>query len=82
MKQKIPMILLPVEVEVSKELIEIELPIFKQKKIQVKKPNKETVGPAFHEKSAKNQKVNVKIRHEEKMKKKYGRPKTRGQKRK
>ncbi len=82
MKQKIPMTILPDEVEVSKQLIEIELPVIKQKEIQVKKTKKETLGPAFHEKSAKNSKVNVKIRHEEKMKKKYGRPKTRGQKRK
>ena len=42
------------------------------KEIQVKKPKKtEAVGPAFHQKSAKNSKVNVKMRHEEKMKKKY-----------
>lgn len=82
MKMKIPMEKLPKEVEVSKELIQDELPIFKQKEIVLKKPKKEDVGPAFHEKSAKNSKVNVKIRHEEKMKKKYGKPKTRGQKRK
>ena len=83
MKQKIPMQKLPEEVVVSKELIEAELPVLPQKEIIVKKPKKtEAVGPAFHQKSAKNSKVNVKIRHEEKMKKKYGRPKTRGQKRK
>lgn len=82
MNMKIPMEKLPKEVEVSKELIQEELPVFKQKEIVLKKPKKEDVGPAFHEKSAKNSKVNVKIRHEEKMKKKYGKPKTRGQKRK
>ena len=83
MKLKIPMQKLPEEVEVSKELIEEELPVLPQKEIQVKKPKKtETVGPAFHQKSAKNSKVNNKIRHEDKMKEKYGKPKTRGQKRK
>lgn len=82
MKMKIPMEKLPVEVEVSKELIIEELPVVKQKVIVVKAPKKEAVGPAFHEKSAKNSKVNNKIRHVDKMKKKYGKPKTRGQKRK
>lgn len=82
MKMKIPMEKLPTEVEVSKELITEELPVVKQKVIVVKEPKKESVGPAFHEKSAKNSKVNKKIRHAEKMKMKYGKPKTRGQKRK
>jgi ATP-dependent RNA helicase RhlE len=83
MKMKIPIEKLPESVEVSKELIAEELPVLPQKEIVVKKPKtKEVVGPAFHQKSAKNSKVNVKIRHEEKMKKKYGKPKTRGQKRK
>jgi ATP-dependent RNA helicase RhlE len=82
MKMKIPMEKLPAEVEVSKELIIEELPVVKQKIIVVKAPKKEAVGPAFHEKSAKNSKVNNKIRHVDKMKMKYGKPKTRGQKRK
>ena len=83
MKMKIPMEKLPEEVIVSKELIVEELPVLPQKEIQVKKPKKsEAVGPAFHQKSVKNSKVNNKIRHVDKMKKKYGKPKTRGQKRK
>ena len=83
MKMKIPMEKLPEEVIVSKELIVEELPVLPQKEIQVKKPKKsEAVEPAFHQKSAKNSKVNNKIRHVDKMKKKYGKPKTRGQKRK
>jgi ATP-dependent RNA helicase RhlE len=40
-------------------------------------PKSEAKGPAFHEKSKKNQKVNVKIRHSEKMRAKYGKPKKR-----
>lgn len=82
MKMKIPMNKMPEEVKISKELTQEELPVIIQKEIQVKRPKKEDVGPAFHEKSAKNSKVNNKIRHEDKMKKKYGKPKTRGQKRK
>ncbi|MFN8260860.1 MAG: DEAD/DEAH box helicase [Chitinophagales bacterium] len=82
MKLKIPMEKLPEDVQVSKELIEEELPVIKQKVIVVKAPKVEEKGAAFHEKSAKNSKVNKKIRHSEKMKMKYGKPKTRGQKRK
>lgn len=82
MKLKIPIIEFPKAVVISKELIQEELPNFNQKEIVLKQPKRENVGAAFHEKSAKNSKVNVKIRHEEKMKMKYGKPKTRGQKRK
>jgi ATP-dependent RNA helicase RhlE len=48
------------------------------KTIQIKLPKKEDVGPAFHPKSAKNSKVNVKIKRKDIMMKKYGKPKTRG----
>jgi ATP-dependent RNA helicase RhlE len=50
--------------------------------IQFKVPKKEDVGPAFHEKSAKNQKVNFIVRKKDRMMKKYGKPITRGQKKK
>jgi ATP-dependent RNA helicase RhlE len=45
-------------------------------------PKKGTGGGAFHEKSEKNKKVNVIISHADRMKKKYGKPKTRGAKKK
>jgi ATP-dependent RNA helicase RhlE len=45
--------------------------------IQIKVPKKEESGPAFHEKSLKNQKVNVRKNHKDAMKKKYGKPKKR-----
>jgi ATP-dependent RNA helicase RhlE len=48
--------------------------------IQTKVPKKEESGPAFHEKSAKNSKVNKRKNHKEDMQKKYGKPKTRGAK--
>jgi ATP-dependent RNA helicase RhlE len=35
-------------------------------------------GTAFHEKAKKNQKVNTKVRHKDKMHQKYGKPQTRG----
>ena len=52
------------------------------KEIKVKVPKRENVGPAFHEKSAKNQKQNAKVSHKDKMMEKYGKPKTRGAKKK
>ena len=42
----------------------------------------EFAGGAFHEKSEKNKKVNTVVRHADRMKKKYGKPKTRGSKKK
>lgn len=80
MEINIPLRSLPEDVEVSEELIDLEkaknfVP-FNTNKISIVEPS----GPAFHEKSAKNSKTNNKIRHVEKMKAKYGKPKTRGDK--
>lgn len=79
---KIPMMKLPVEVEVSTELTEDELPQVKMKNTLVRIPKKEEGGAAFHEKKDKNKKVNMKVRRAESMRNKYGKPKTRGQKKK
>ena len=82
MGQKIPLMKLPEEVVVSTELTLDELPKVAMKNTLVKIPKKEEGGEAFHEKSAKNQKVNMKVRRAESMKIKYKKPKTRGQKKK
>lgn len=82
MNYKIPEIPLPENLEISDELTEEEDPKFIVPNIILKQPRREDAGAAFHEKSAKNKKVNVKIRHSEKMMKKYGKPKTRGAKKK
>lgn len=82
MNYKIPMLPLPAHLEISEELTEDEKPKVYMKEIQLKIPKKEDVGPAFHEKSAKNSKVNFIVRHKDRMMKKYGKPKTRGQKKK
>ena len=52
------------------------------KEIQLKPIKKEDVGAALHEKSAKNQKVNFIVRKKDRMMKKYGKPITRGAKKK
>jgi ATP-dependent RNA helicase RhlE len=80
MQYKIPVLNLPNHLEISEELTENEKPKVYMKEIQLKIPKKEDVGPAFHPKSAKNSKVNFIVRKKDRMMKKYGRPKTRGQK--
>ncbi|UEG48848.1 DEAD/DEAH box helicase [Ferruginibacter lapsinanis] len=80
MKYQIPIEPLPAHLIISDVLTEDEIPKVYMKTIQVKLPNKDGVGPAFHEKSAKNSKVNFIVKKKDRMMKKYGKPKTRGQK--
>lgn len=80
MKYTIPIFPLPDDLEISDVLTEDEKPKVFMKTIQFKIPKKEESGPAFHPKSAKNSKVNKKVSRKEQMQKKYGKPKTRGQK--
>lgn len=82
MKYNIPMLPLPEDLYISDVLTEDEKPKVYMKIIQVKIPKKEDVGPAFHPKSAKNSKVNNVIRKKDRMMKKYGKPISRGQKKK
>lgn len=82
MKYEIPMMALPEELEISDVLTEDEIPKVFMKEIELKVPKKEEAGPAFHEKSAKNSKVNFVVSRKDRMMKKYGRPLTRGQKKK
>ena len=82
MSCKIPMMKMPENVEISNELTMDELPQVKMKNALVTLPKKEEGGEAFHEKKDKNKKVNNKIRRGEAMRIKYGKPKTRGQKKK
>ncbi|MEI6752158.1 MAG: DEAD/DEAH box helicase [Paludibacter sp.] len=82
MGQKIPLMKMPEEVVVSTELTLDELPKVAMKNVLISIPKKEEGGEAFHEKSDKNKKVNMKVRRAEAMKIKYKKPKTRGQKRK
>jgi len=82
MNYQIPITPLPENLVISNVLTEDEKPKVYMKIIQVKVPFRETPGPAFHEKSAKNSKVNFTTSRKDKMMKKYGKPKTRGQKKK
>ena len=67
MGRKIPIVSLPPDVVVSKELTMDEMPQVKMKNTLVSIPKKEEGGAAFHEKSEKNSQVNNKIRRQESM---------------
>lgn len=79
MNYKIPMRELPEHLEISTELTEDEMPKVIHREVQLKVPKREDVGPAFHPKSAKNSKTPQKrVSHKDKMMAKYGKPKSRG----
>lgn len=81
MQINVPINNLPDTLEISEVLIDEEKPKTSIPGPSVKLAKLEPGGGAFHEKKAKNKKVNIKVRHADKMKEKYGKPKTRGKKR-
>ncbi len=78
----VPVIPLPDDLVISDVLTDDEKPKVKMKTVLIKLPNVHEGGGAFHQKSEKNKKVNVKVSHKDKMMQKYGKPKTRGMKKK
>ena len=74
MKYPIPVVPLPDSLVISDELTDDEQPKIHMKIVEPKMPNRENVGPAFHEKALKNQKVNVRRDHAAEKMLKYGRP--------
>ncbi len=74
MQYQVPVLPLPEGVEISNVLLESEKPVIKMRNVLVKPKKKEERGPSFHEKSAKNSKVNHVISKKERMQKKYGKP--------
>ena len=74
MNYTIPILPLPLDLEISDVLTEEEKPKVRMKEVFVKLPKLEESGPAFHPKKAKNLKVNVKIKYADKMMAKYGKP--------
>jgi ATP-dependent RNA helicase RhlE len=65
----------PEEVECTDELLEFEKPKLAVPGKLLKLPTRENVGASFHEKKAKNKKVNVRYDHKKAMQEKYGKPK-------
>lgn len=80
MNQKIEVLSLPEDLFISDKLTMDEMPKVYQPNMNIKAPSKGPSGAAFHEKIDKNKKVNKKIPHDKKMRMKYGKPLTRGQK--
>jgi ATP-dependent RNA helicase RhlE len=81
MNKKVAIQEFPDEVELSELVLEFEKPQVAMKNTLVKTP-KDQAGPAFHEKKAKNKKVNVRYNHKQAMQEKYGKPKKKGSKKK
>ena len=82
MNYKIPEIAAPAELKISEILTDAELPKINMKNVLGKLPKIIDDSSAFHKKKDKNVKVNAKVSHRDKMMEKYGKPKTRGQKKK
>lgn len=81
MRMQIPIIAPPVELEISEQLTPDEMPKLNMPNIHEKFKLKKNTG-AFQEKAEWNVKENNHLTRAEKMKLKYGKPKTRGQKKK
>jgi ATP-dependent RNA helicase RhlE len=82
MKYEIPVLDNPVELEISDVLTDAEIPKVQMKNILGKLPSIKESDSAYHVKKDKNNKVNNKIRLKDKMHAKYGKPISRGQKKK
>lgn len=80
MKMPIPVLELPEGLEISSVLTDDEMPKVKMRETLIALPDIRESKGAFHEKLEKNKKVNVKVSHKDKMRQKYGKPKSRGQK--
>mgnify|MGYP001799584381 CR=1 FL=1 len=78
MRMAIPELELPESVEISEVLTMDEMPVDHREGATLRKRKREPSGPAFHEKKAKNQKVNIRYDHAKEMRKKYGKPKRKG----
>jgi len=80
MEMKIEQLSFPKAVEISEELTPEEEPKIKEIYNPHKRPNDDEAGAAFHEKKEKNKKVNLGGKYKREIKKKYKKPKTRGDK--
>lgn len=80
MQMNIETLDIPEHVEISKELIEEEREVIKERYNPTKRKGDDVPGPAFHEKKEKNKKENLGGSYKFKMAAKYKKPKTRGDK--
>jgi ATP-dependent RNA helicase RhlE len=82
MNYEIPVLPLPENLVISDVLTDDEMPKVRMRETLIVLPDITATKGAFHEKLEKNKKVNIKISHKEKMRAKYGKPLTRGAKKK
>jgi ATP-dependent RNA helicase RhlE len=75
MQKELEFASIPEEVDLTEELLEFEKPQLVVPGKPIKLPKRENVGASFHEKKAKNKKVNVRYNHKKAMQEKYGKPK-------
>lgn len=75
MQQQILFKEVPNDVVLVKEILEFEKPKISIPEKSIKLPQRENKGASFHEKKAKNKKVNVRYNHKKAMQEKYGKPK-------
>ena len=80
MQMEIDTLDIPEYIEISKELIEEERTVIKERYNPTKRRDEDAPGPAFHEKSEKNQKTNQGGSYRREIAAKYKKPKTRGDK--
>ncbi|WP_298540803.1 DEAD/DEAH box helicase [uncultured Aquimarina sp.] len=80
MEMEIEKLPLPENIEISEQLTPEEQPKVKEIYNPHKRPNDDEAGAAFHEKSVKNSKVNLGGKYKREIKKKYKKPKTKGDK--
>lgn len=78
MDYEIPQLNIPEGVQMTNQLMEDERP--RQRELNSKRVDEEEGGGAFHEKKAKNKKVNLGGSYKRKIKTKYKKPKTKGDK--
>jgi len=75
MQRKLVYTAAPEDLAFTEELLEFEKPKIAIPGKLIKLPKRENVGASFHEKKAKNKKVNVRYNHKKAMQEKYGKPK-------
>ena len=80
MQKEVPIMEVPSELEWSTELLEFEKPKLAIPGKVLKLASRDDRGASFHEKKAKNKKVNVRYDHKKAMQDKYGKPKKKRQK--
>lgn len=80
MNYTIPLLDIPEQVEISKQLTEEERPKEDRDQSKNRTSQEYVPGPAFHEKKEKNKKVNLGGSYRREIAKKYKKPKTRGDK--